>query len=69
MDTQNKKVIEYLKIYDQVVEHLFPMFKDHTLPPGVIDVNARMRAQDEALMLHRGNNLVRYYERLKVGAV
>lgn len=61
--------LEYLTIYDKVVEHLFPMFKDHTLPPSVIDVNARMRAQDEALMLHRGNNLVRYYERLKVGAV
>lgn len=61
--------VEYLKIYDKVVEHLFPMFKDHTLPPNVIDVNARMRAEGEALMLHRCNNLVRYYDRLRVGAV
>lgn len=61
--------LEYLKIYDKVVEHLFPMFKDPTLPPNVIDVNARMRAQDEALLLHRCNNLVRYYDRLKAGAV
>ena len=61
--------LEYLKIYDNVVEHLLPMFKDHTLPPNVVDVNARMRAQNEALMLHRGNNLIKYYDRLKAGAV
>ena len=61
--------LEYLKIYDKVVEHLFPMFKDHTLPPGVIDVNARMRAESEALMLHRCENLIRYYDRMKAGAV
>lgn len=61
--------LEYLTIYDKVVEHLFPMFKDHTLPPNVVDVNARMRAQNEALMLHRGNNLIKYYDRLKAGAV
>ena len=61
--------LEYLTIYDKVVEQIIPMFKDHTLPPNVIDVNARMRAQDEALFLHRNNNLVRYYERMKAGTV
>lgn len=69
MNTNNKKVIEYLKIYDEVMEHLFRIFRDNTLPPNAIDVNARMRAQDEAFFLHRSNNLVAYHERMKAGAV
>ncbi len=61
--------LEYLTIYDKVVEQIMPIFKDHTLPSNVVDVNARLRAQNEALMLHRKNNLVTYYNRMKVGAV
>ena len=61
--------MEYLTIYDKVVEHIFPMYKDHTLPPNAVDLNARMRAECEALLLHRGNNLVKYYNRMKKGAI
>ncbi len=61
--------LEYLTIYDKVLNHIESIFQDKTLPPCTIDVNARIRAQDEALMLHRGKNLIRYYDRMKAGAV
>lgn len=61
--------LEYLEIYDQVLKHIQPMYKDHTLPPNVVDVNAKMRAQEEALRLHRCNSLINYYNRMKAGTV
>lgn len=66
---QIMNTLEYLTIYDKVLDHITWIFQDKTLPPGTIDFNARMRAQDEALMLHRGNNLIKYYDRMKAGAV
>lgn len=63
--TPKMNTYDYLKIYDAVLNQLEYIFRDSTLPPNMIDTMAHTRAVNEALELHRSNNLVPYYERIK----
>ncbi len=60
---------EYFQIFDIVKQQLERKFRDSTLPPNMIDTMAHTRAVNEAMKLHRQKQLIKYYDRMKAGAV
>lgn len=66
---QTQITLEYLGMFDIVSAHLLEVFRDKNLPPNMLDTQAIRKASQEAMNLHRHNQLVTYYNRLKSGAV
>lgn len=72
MDTQDKKVIEYIKKFDEVLAHTFAMYKKNQTGPVIpvfMEVELFEKARIDTLHLHRQGLLVPFYERLKAGTV
>ena len=72
MNTQNKSVMEYLKIFDMVLAHTFDMYKrkqSGPVLPVFMEVELFEKARIDTLNLHRQGLLIPFYERLKAGAL
>jgi len=72
METQEKNIIEYLQIFDEVLAHTFAMYKKNQTGPVLpvfMEVELFEKAKLDTMLFYRQGLLIPFYKRLKAGTV